>query len=868
MAATVAGVAAAVALVACLGGFLAAAEASMTARAIRSVSVDWQVEVQPGAQPATVLDTVHSAPGVHAALPVGFAQSSGFVAQTGGSTQTTGPATVLGIPSNYREQFPDAIRTLVGADNGVLIAQQTAANLHVAPGDTVRIERAGMAPVDVVVDGVVDLPHADSLFQKVGAPPGAQPVAPPDNVVLLDQARWHQVFDPLSAVRPDLVKLQIHAALDHTLHPAPGSAYTQVSAAAHNLEARSAGGALVGDNLAAALDAARGDAAYARVLFLFLGLPAAVLAGLLTATVVTAGADRRRRDQALLRARGATQRQLMWLAAAEATVVGLAGSAAGLAAAALVGLTEFGSPSLGADARTAVGWAAASAAVGMATAAAAVLAPARRDLRDSTVVTARADVSRTRPPRWTRSGIDVAVLVVSGVLFWQAGRTGYQIVLAPEGVPTISVSYWAFVAPALLWIGAALLVWRLSDMLLGRGWTVVARALRPVAGKLSRIVAHSLSRQRVPLARAIVLLALALAFAASTATFNATYRAQAEVDAQLTNGADITVTEPPGSSVSAAPKLSAVPGVRAVEPIQHRFAYVGADLQDLYGVNPSTIRNVTALQDNYFQGGTVEQLMHTLAAQPDSLLVSAETVKDFQLRPGDTVNLRIQDARTHHLVTVGFHYIGIVTEFPTAPKDSFLVANAGYLAQHTGTDAIGAFLVDTGGHDIAAVADRIKAAVGTSAAVTDITTARGAVGSSLTAVSLAGLTRIELGFGLVLAAAAGGLVQALGLAERRRSFAIATALGATRRQQRSLVLAEAAILITCGLAAGAVLGWALSGMLVGVLTGVFDPPPTALAVPWTYLAATAVTIVVAIGAVSAATVRLARRTPLTVLGEL
>ena len=66
--------------------------------------------------------------------------------------------------------------------------------------------------------------------------------------------------------------------------------------------------------------------------------------------------------------------------------------------------------------------------------------------------------------------------------------------------------------------------------------------------------------------------------------------------------------------------------------------------------------------------------MHTLAAQPDSLLVSAETVKDFQLRPGDAVNLRIQDARTHHLVTVEFHYIGIVTEFPTAPEDSFFVA--------------------------------------------------------------------------------------------------------------------------------------------------------------------------------------------------
>ena len=63
----------------------------------------------------------------------------------------------------------------------------------------------------------------------------------------------------------------------------PAAAYTAVTGAAHNLEARSAGGALVGDNLGAALDAARSDAAYAQVLFLFLGLPGAVLAALLTA---------------------------------------------------------------------------------------------------------------------------------------------------------------------------------------------------------------------------------------------------------------------------------------------------------------------------------------------------------------------------------------------------------------------------------------------------------------------------------------------------------------------------------------------------------------------------------------------------------
>ena len=111
-------------------------------------------------------------------------------------------------------------------------------------------------------------------------------------------------------------------------------------------------------------------------------------------------------------------------------------------------------------------------------------------------------------------------------------------------------------------------------------------------------------------------------------------------------------------------------------------------------------------------------------------------------------------------------------------------------------------------------------------------------------------------------------VLALGLSERQRSFVIANALGATRRQLRSFVLAEAAALVACGLTAGAVLGWALSRMLARVLTGVFDPPPTALSAPWIYLAATVIATIVAIGVVSAATVRLARRSPLTVLGEL
>jgi putative ABC transport system permease protein len=465
-----------------------------------------------------------------------------------------------------------------------------------------------------------------------------------------------------------------------------------------------------------------------------------------------------------------------------------------------------------------------------------------------------------------RFGVDFILLAASLLVFRASSGNQYALVLAPEGVASISVSYWAFLGPTLLWLGAALLLWRIATLILAHGRRPLARLSRPLTGALAGTTAASMSRRRRPLARAIVLLALALSFGASTATFNATYKQQAAVDAQLTNGSDVTVTQSPGVSVGpGAGSALKVAGVRHVEPVQHRFAYVGADLQDLYGVQPSTITSATSLQDAYFAGGTAKSLMNKLAARPDSVLVSEETVKDFQLQPGDTLNLRLQDSRTKALRTVPFHYAGIVKEFPTAPKDSFFVANAGYIAKTTANNAVGAFLIDTGGTHQKSVAAHLRRQVGTSATVTDVTQARSAVGSSLTSVDLAGLTRIELGFAVLLAAASGGIVLALGLAERRRTFAIATVLGATRRQLRGLVLSEAAVMTAGGLAGGALIGWSLSQMLVKVLTGVFDPPPSAIAVPWTYLA---LTLGAAVAAIAAAAVNAARGSSRPAVEEL
>jgi putative ABC transport system permease protein len=379
-----------------------------------------------------------------------------------------------------------------------------------------------------------------------------------------------------------------------------------------------------------------------------------------------------------------------------------------------------------------------------------------------------------------------------------------------------------------------------------------------------------MGRQRRMLAGAVTLVALTAAFAGSTAVFNATYQQQAEADARLSNGADVSVVESPGTVVgpSGATALAKVPGVRSIEPLQHRFVYVGADLQDLYGVRPASILSAGKLQDGWFAGGTARQLMDALAQRPDNLLVSQETVKDFQLQPGATVRLRLQDGVTKQLKTVQFHYVGVAKEFPTAPKDSFLVANQAYVAKATGSDAVGTFLVQTDGTNPATVAGRIRERVGTSAAVTDIVTQRKVIGSNLTAVELSGLTRVELGFALILAIAASGLALGLGFNERRRSFAIASALGARRRQLGAFVWGESAFVTIGGLLLGTVIAVGITEMLIKVLTGVFDPPPDFLSIPWRYLGGVLALTLGAVGVAGTLTLRALRRPAIEELRDL
>ncbi len=333
-----------------------------------------------------------------------------------------------------------------------------------------------------------------------------------------------------------------------------------VQGRSNNLQVAVAGGALIGDNLGTALTAAGEDARYANLLFLLLGLPGLVLSAIVARLVVTLRSDRRRREIALLRLRGApsvTSRE--FCPARQRPLPSSARS------------SECPSP-CSPSTRTAGGYAALR----------------RLDAgRAGRGVAARfRDPGRSRGPAGTRQraargcrrSLPTPAFRHALAAEGRAGhhldrgrrrvvrltaRSGYQVVLAPEASPT-QVNYAALVGPALACRARVAGVARdgLDDgppyRTLGT-WSLLGRTGTRAA---------SLRQRRMIVARGAAGLAVALGLAASTAIFTATYDTQSRVDVALTVGSDVAVVEPPGAVVGpgAARQISGHPGSARSSP--------------------------------------------------------------------------------------------------------------------------------------------------------------------------------------------------------------------------------------------------------------------------------------------------------------
>ena len=714
----------------------------------------------------------------------------------------------------------------------------------------------------------------DVLFQPLNPALGPAPAQPPANIAILPLGTFARSYAPaLRTITPANVGSNVQPGAQtgssgrSRRSSIRGRSRAAIRRPRYNLADRTRnrverslpGQIQFVDNLSDSLNTAAGDALYANALYIMLAVPGALIALGLAYLAALGTVERDRRDLALLRARGATRRDLLVMAGVESAVIGLlAGLAgAGLAFLAVSAVVKGG---VGLTLTRAAITAAACVVLAFAGAAAARIGASVSVLRAS-VADSRRSGRREGKPLWQRLYLDLvrpgdqrADLLADGAHgFLGRGQPRLQpdplalhlhVLRAGAAVDRRDSAARQAAGPRLCLAGAARGRGSGRD---GSGFSACQR--RPQGAAINR---------------GLVVVGLLLAFGVNLGIFSATYDQQAAVDAQLTLGADVTVTAPPGVTANKhlPQPIARVPGVQATTALDHSYAYIGPDLQDTYGINPATFTNATTLRDSYFIGDSASSAISKLKTTPDGILVGKETITDYSLAPGDLLKLRVLDRSTGAFRVVPFHVVGVVQEFPSAPKDSFMVTNLSYLQKVSQGAGPNVVFAKTSG-DPSAVSRRIAAATRSDGTIVkNIRQQTQQTVSSITTVDLSGISRIEQAFAILLAAGAMGLFVALGLAERKHEFATMAALGAPLRQVGRFLWSEVVLVLGVGLVLAAGLGFLLSEMLVAMLQHVFDPPPDTLAIPWGFLGGLAGAAMLGGLVATALAMRALRRLPL------
>jgi putative ABC transport system permease protein len=571
-------------------------------------------------------------------------------------------------------------------------------------------------------------------------------------------------------------------------------------------------------------------------MFLFLGLPGALLAAFLAAYAASILAATERREHAILRVRGADRSHLRTIALTKSLAIACVGSIVGVLLGLLSATIVLGSSSVfaaapGALARSAI----VSACVGLVVTATALYVPARRSVGREVSEQRRALREMPTAP-WRRFGVDGALVAAAAILEIAAVRRGALDPPAGSVYAGIAISLPTslLAIPLLAWIGGGLLCVR-SLVAASSHAPVPVDHFGPVVRGIST---RSLRRRAVDLTGGILGLGLVVAFGTGLAVFAATYDRAKAADVRFTLGSDLRITPSvlatrrPGADDAS---MFLVPGVTAVSPVVsdvENAVLIGPHNQqreNLAAVDPSTLPAVAPLPDQVFVEATAADTIAALAADPRGVLVDEETADDLSVDVGDRVGV-ILALGTPRETQDRFRVAGLFERFPGMPDGANLVVNLDRYRAVTGIRPVDFFLAsaDNGGPaGLAGPIGSLTAGPGGGLPIhidsTETTLAEDQ--SSLTAVNVNGLVRLNVFYAIVMSAIAIAIFVFGLILHRRGEYVALRASGMSSREVRALVVVEATIVTLCGLATGLIVGIVTALLSIGVLRGLFVLDP-------------------------------------------
>jgi putative ABC transport system permease protein len=502
----------------------------------------------------------------------------------------------------------------------------------------------------------------------------------------------------------------------------------------------------------------------------------------------------RTRELALLRAIGATRRQVMRTIIVEATVLGTAASALGLllgigmarGLTSLMGLFGLSMPSapLRVEASTIV----VGLVVGTLITVAAAVAPARRAtkvlpveaLRDAAPAAER--FSRVRL-------VSGALLVTGGVgvlataLFGPADvlMTPLGVVAAILGITTLAPLFMRGLAGVISW------------PLLRRG----------VPGELARQNAMRNPKRTASTAMALV---IGLTMVATVAVFAASFKASFTDVLSTSTNADLYVLTPSSQSKGYSPgvvdTVRDVDGVETISPTSNgKGEFDGAEAP-FTSIDPATAGQALNL-------GMVEGSARDLTN--DGVVVKDAVADSRGWEVGDVIPGSFPGAGAARLEIQGtYEAKGIV-------NTDYVISGAAHTAYFPDRLAGTAMVLVADGQDVAVVEDRIADAIADQPDATVMTQDEFEGEASAVIDQMLGLVTVLLLLAVVIALL--GIVNTLALSvfERTRELGLLRAVGMTRGQVRAMVRWESVVISVIGALVGAGLGIALGVALTRAL---------------------------------------------------
>jgi putative ABC transport system permease protein len=740
--------------------------------------------------PATVVDRLATLPQVAKAYGIDTVQNVWVIGKDGKLVGGNGPP---GLAFNYTDAKAitgKQILTLAGgalptAPGEIALDQSAADKANYSIGDTVTLSTPGK--VSSLKAKLVGLVHFGSEGGLVGA-----------TLTIFDKAWMQDLFFHGRDVYTGI-----------SLAAADGYSQQQVADAANavlpsGIEARE-GDKVAKDNE----DAISKALGFINKFLLIFAAVAMVVGTFLIINTFSILVAQRSRELAMLRALGASRRQVNRSVLAEAFAVGLVGSTLGIGAGYLlsIGLKAlFGAIGLdlsGATFPIHLRTVIVSYVVGLVVTMIAAYLPARRAARISPVAAMRDDVAlpETSLRRRLILGAVLVVLGIASMVVGFAGSGGRGLSLIGGGMLVIL-------------IGVALM-----SPVLGRP---VIRALgvayKRTFGTVGTLATENSLRNPRRTAATASALMIGLTLVALMSILGASAKASTDKSIKSTLIADFVVSNAVGQgfSPSIAASVQKLDGVAAVARFRQGVGKIGADTVYPYGADPAQLARTLKVP---MTSGAVDALAD------QAILVNTTTARSHHYSVGDPIVLKMQGGTARLTVA------GIFKASAAIPTD-YLVSLHTLVRGGIKPLDTALFITKKPGADSAQLRGQISALIKDNPTVTLKDQHQFADEQAKQINQFLYIIYALLGLAIVIAVL--GIVNTLALSviERTHEVGLLRAVGLSRRQLRRMIRLESVAISVLGAVLGMVMGIAFG---IALQRAIADDGIDVLSIPWVQL---------------------------------